>query len=83
MSYKIEFELDADEALRVRVDLIDSTGTAQVYEQDHAPGDLVTFEATGYGESVIFKIFYDGEFVYQKTARAEVTEEETTEGGNP
>lgn len=83
MSYKIEFELDADEALRVRVDLIDSTGTAQVYEQDHAPGDLVSFEATGYGESVIFKIFYDGEFVYQKTARAEVTEEETTEGGNP
>lgn len=82
-NYKIEFELDTDEPVRVRVDLLDSTGTAQVYEQDHSPGDLVSFDTTGYGESVIFKIFYDGEFVYQKTARAEITEEDPAREETP
>lgn len=64
-SYDVSFTLNTDMPVRVRVDMIDDTGTTQIYEMDHSPGDRISFSTDGYGESVIFKIFYDGEFVYQ------------------
>lgn len=66
---KIKMPLD-DSAATVRVDITDARETRTVYEEDHSPGEEFEVEAIGYGESAIFRIFFDGELVMQKRAKA-------------
>ena len=43
----------------VRVDISDIQGARTVYEASHAPDDVAEFEATGFGASATFRIYYD------------------------
>ncbi|MBL8086718.1 MAG: PASTA domain-containing protein [Chthonomonas sp.] len=74
--YEMSFTLTAPIAVRVRIDMIDDNGTEQVYEEDHQPGDVITVRTAGYGDNVVFKIFYDGEFVAQRNAPKEQADAE-------
>lgn len=52
-------------SVMLRVDITDDRGTRQVYEQIHEPDQVVTVEAQGFGDDVLFRIYYDGELVKQ------------------
>ena len=61
-----------NDPVKVRVDLVDATGTQTVYDDtQHQPGDEFFVTAKGTGDEVYFKVFYDGILVLQKSVRPE------------
>jgi serine/threonine-protein kinase len=57
--------LDLTSNVRVRVDMVDARGTKTIIDDDHSPGETVPVKAEGYGDKVLFRIFYDGQIVKQ------------------
>lgn len=51
------------EAVTVRVDATDSRGTQTVYEARHEPDSTAEVTTQGYGEEILFKIFYNDRLV--------------------
>jgi serine/threonine-protein kinase len=47
------------ERTNVRVEISDIQGARTVYEASHEPNDEFEFEATGFGSSATFRIYYD------------------------
>lgn len=66
------------EAVEVRVDMVDAEGPKTVYEGFHEPEELVELTAEGYGEQVLFKIYYNDELVKQVTRKPDEVEQAET-----
>lgn len=45
----------------VRVEIEDESGTRNVYQKDHNPGDTVIVREIGYGKEATFRVYYDEE----------------------
>lgn len=54
----------------VKIEMSDIQGARTVYEASHIENDRIAFEATGYGTSATFRIYYDDELVkeFEQTA---------------
>ncbi len=71
-TYKLKLKMPpgADPVL-VRVDMSDDRETRTILEEQHEPSESIEVEADGYGKEAIFRVFFDGELVTQKTVKAE------------
>jgi eukaryotic-like serine/threonine-protein kinase len=68
--YTVSIRLtDIAQAVTLRVDLTDTRGTRTVHESQRNPEEEVEITAEGYGDEVVFRIFYDGELVKQVNKR--------------
>jgi serine/threonine-protein kinase len=57
-------------SVMMRVDMVDDKGTRTVLEEEHFPDETVNVSAEGYGDQVLFKIYYDGELITTKPGKA-------------
>lgn len=71
--YTVSFPIPDDirDSVTVRIDMTDDHGTKTVYERNHSAGDEVSERFTGYGDRIIFRVFFDGELIDQVTKEAE------------
>lgn len=60
--------------VEVRVDVTDENGTRTIYEARHRGGDEILEEITIYGDSALFRVFFDGTLA--KTETKSFVEEE-------
>lgn len=75
--YTISIRLtDITKSVELRVDMTDSRGTRTVHDSTAEPEENVEVMAEGYGDEVVFRIFYDGELIKQVTKRGEDDGEE-------
>jgi serine/threonine-protein kinase len=62
---------DTTDNTLVRVEISDIQGARTVYEGTHQPEDTIECEATGYGGSATFRIYYDDRLVKEFEQRAQ------------
>jgi beta-lactam-binding protein with PASTA domain len=68
--YTIRVSLDdLRRPTQVRIDMVDSRGTTQIFDEERNPGDRVEVSALGSNPTATFQIYYDGALV--KTVPAE------------
>jgi len=60
-----------DARTMVKIELSDIQGARTVYEGSHIEGDVIDFEATGFGASATFRIYYDDEVVKEFEKKAD------------
>lgn len=75
--YRVSFPIPGglQHGVTVRIDMTDDRGTKTVYERDLDPGDEVSERFPGYGDRIIFRVFFDGELIDQITQEATEAEE--------
>jgi beta-lactam-binding protein with PASTA domain len=76
--YTLHIKLtDTQVAVQVKVEIEDSNGTRPVYEESHDPGDEFDVDATGYGPTATFRIYYNDQL---KKTLPEKAPRQTTRG---
>lgn len=60
-----------DQRTTVKIELSDIQGARTVYEGSHIEGDMIDFEATGFGTSATFRIYYDDQVVKEFEKKAD------------
>ena len=68
---RVTMPSEVEEAIMVKIDMIDDEGTRTIYEQQTAPGAVIEQSEKGLGTEVTFRIFFNGELVKQVTQPAE------------
>ncbi|HLK13910.1 MAG TPA: PASTA domain-containing protein [Fimbriimonadaceae bacterium] len=58
--YTLHIKLtDAKSTVQVRVEIEDANGTRNIYEESHEPDEEFDVDATGYGPTATFRIYYN------------------------
>ena len=67
--FSVEFRVPRHprRAQNVQIDLQDVTGTNLVYDENPAPGELISVPLQGFGNKVTFRILINGKIVKQQT----------------
>ena len=67
--FTIEFRVPrhARHAQNVQIDLQDVTGTNLVYDENPAPGEMISVPLQGFGNKITFRILINGKIVKQQT----------------
>jgi serine/threonine-protein kinase len=61
---------DLTDSTEVKIDMEDSRGTREIYNDTRSPGDHIEVSAVGPDKRATFRIFYDGRKVAEKTESA-------------
>lgn len=63
-SYRLTITMPKDmDPVNVRVDVNDMSGSRTIHEDRHRAGEVFEVEADGFGDPVLFKVFFNGDLV--------------------
>lgn len=82
-TYTVTFDVPdtLTSAVTVRIEMTDERGTRTIFEERQEPGTNISQEVRAFGDNVLFRIFFDDEFITQRQMTPEDANEAPESGG--